>query len=108
MSTTPLHNLVGLPEGKAIGDVLPAFSGVHTEIHLGKPNTVCASCRKPFSAVRKRRQAIRLYSTGLQIPVCLQYWLCGCCVAQCQLGGNARDAVLASVEAFADGSEASA
>lgn len=106
MKLFPMHNLVALPDGKAVGEVLPAFAGVHTEIKIGSPEAICASCRKAFSAARKRRQAIRLYPRDVPIPICLQFWLCGVCVAQLRQGGAPHDGVLAAVEAYASGTEA--
>ncbi|HUW37547.1 MAG TPA: hypothetical protein VMV91_09450 [Rhodocyclaceae bacterium] len=101
-----LHNLIELPAGKAVGDVLPAFSEVRDYIHVGSPNAICPGCRRPFSAVRKRRKCIRLFSADALIPIALQYSLCGACVAKHRSGGDAREALLVAIEAFVDGKEA--
>ncbi len=95
-----LHGLELLPEGKKIGDVNPVFSRVEKEIHVGERSKVCASCRKPFNAVRKARKEIRLHAVDLAIPIAWAYPLCGSCVARYQRSENDRDAVLAAVEAF--------
>jgi len=95
-----LHNLDLIPEGQKIGDVCPAFSKVEKELRIGKTSKVCASCRKPFTAARKPRQEIRLHAVDLNFPIAWAYPICGRCVAEYQRGGNSRDAVLASVEAF--------
>lgn len=95
-----LHDLDMVPEGKKIGDVLPAYADVTREIRVGKTSKVCASCRKPFNAVRKARKEIRLHAVDLAIPIAWVYPLCGSCVAQYQRGESDRDAILAAVEAF--------
>lgn len=47
-----LHGLETLHDGVSIKDVYPAFSEVTSETHIGKMNSYCASCRKPFGQVR--------------------------------------------------------
>ena len=64
-----LHDALYIPEGQAVGDVLPAFANVTNERHLGTPNRECASCRKPFNAARKPRKSIRLYPAWKPIPI---------------------------------------
>ncbi|WP_299066982.1 hypothetical protein [Accumulibacter sp.] len=105
---TRLHNLVGVPAGKTLAEVLPAFAGVTNEVHVGQPATECAACRKPFNAVRKRRKSVRLFPAALCqiVPVALQYGLCGRCFAQYQRGGADREAVLVAIDAYSDGVEA--
>jgi len=98
-----LHRIVPLPADKLIGDLLPAFSGIKGEIHLGKPNEDCASCRKPFDVVRRPRRSIRLYNPDLAIPVVFSYRVCGACLALYQRGGESCDAFLVAVEAYHDG-----
>ncbi len=100
MANSRLHSLELVPEGKKIGDLNHIFSQVEREVRIGKRSTVCASCCKPFSAVRKARKEIRLYAVDLEIPIAWAYPLCGSCVAQYQRGEDYRDAVLAAVEAF--------
>lgn len=102
-----LHNVLQLPEGKSLGDVLPAFSNVANEIHLGKRSEVCAACRKPFNSARKPRKEIRLYPVDLPIPIAWAYPLCRCCSRKFGHGGDGRASVLASVEAFHNGEKAS-
>lgn len=99
-STPKLHNLELVPDGQKIGDVCPVFSTVEKELRIGKTSKVCASCRKPFSAVRKARKEIRLHAVDLNIPIAWVYPVCGSCVAGYQRGGDSRDAVLTSIEAF--------
>ncbi len=101
-----LHNLIELPPGKAIGEVLPAYSAVLHEMHIGTPSTVCPGCGKPFNAVRKRRKSIRLYPVDALVPVALQYALCGSCVVLHQVGGEVRAALLVVIEEFVFGEEA--
>lgn len=105
----PLHNLVELPAGKTLAEVLPALAHVKEHIHIGTPSPVCAGCRKPFNAVRKRRKAVRLYPVAVCqfAPVAFGYSLCGQCFAQYQKGGDEKEALLAAIEAFSDGEEAS-
>lgn len=100
MKTSPLCNLESIPEGKSIGDINPAFSGLKGEMRLGKMSSFCASCRKPFNATRKPRREVRLYPAELQIPVGWAYHLCGSCFAMYQRGGQHHAAVLASIESF--------
>ena len=101
-----LHGMTPVPDGKTVADLLPSFSSVKNEIHLGTPNPECASCRKPFTALRKRRAALRLYPNWLPLPFAFSFDICGHCLALHQKGGADRDAVLAAVEAYCDGGEA--
>ncbi|TRZ56538.1 MAG: hypothetical protein D4S02_15420 [Rhodocyclaceae bacterium] len=101
-----LHNMVDLPSGKTIGEVLPAFAGVQHEFHIGRPNQNCAGCRKPFTVARKPRRKIRLYPTMAVVPIAISLQICGACIAMYQHGGADRDAMLAAVEAFAEGAKA--
>lgn len=109
MNRPRLHKLASLRPGETLTGVLPGLRGVTTEVHMGTPATECASCRKPFNAIRKQRKSIRLYPVALcqVIPMAFQYGLCGFCFAQYQRGGDDREAVLAAVDAFSDGEEAS-
>ena len=98
--TDKLHGLELVPDGKKIGDVCPTFANEEREINIGERSKVCASCRKPFNAVRKARKEIRLHAVDFAIPIAWAYPLCGSCAARYQRGENDRDAVLAAVEAF--------
>jgi hypothetical protein len=95
-----------IPAGKTVGDLLPTFSGVDDEVHVGKPNPECASCRKPFNELRKRRKAVRLYPVASPIPVAFSFDICGRCLGLYQAGGLSREGLLAAVEAYCDGVEA--
>jgi len=105
---TAAHKLVELPAGKTLADVLPVFKRVEDECHIGAPTPDCAGCRKPFTAVRKRRKALRLYPIGVcqLAPVGYAYSLCGRCWRQYQAGGDQKQALLAAIDAFIDGEEA--
>ncbi len=105
---TRLHNLIGLPAGKTLAEVLPAFAGVTNAVHVGQPANECAACRKPFNAVRKLRKSVSLFPVALcqVVPVAFQYGLCGRCFAQYQRGGADRDAVLVALDSYSDGAEA--
>ena len=98
--TDKLHGLELVPDGKKIGDVCATFANVEKEIHIGERSKVCASCRKPFNAVRKARKEIRLHAVDLSIPVAWAYPICGACAVMYRRGDESRDGVLASVEAF--------
>jgi len=100
-----LHDFEILPDGVSIKDVEPAFSEVIAEEHIGKMNSCCASCRKPFSHVRKPRREIRLYPIGLPVPIAFAYAICGRCAVLYRKDRQGRDAVLSSVEAFSRGEE---
>ncbi len=102
-----LHGMTALPPGKTVGDVLPTFAHVKAEIRIGEPSKVCAGCRKPFTAARKARRALRLYPLACPVPLAWNFPLCGACIAMHRRGGTDRDALLASVEAFHMGEEAS-
>lgn len=104
--TGRLHGMTPIPPGKTVSDLLPVYSKADNEVHLGAPNTECASCRKPFNALRKRRKAVRMYPVRSMIPVVFALDICGRCLALYQAGGASRDGVLASVEAYCDGEEA--
>lgn len=99
-----LHNMIPIEEGKTVADYLPVFADVRHEIHFGV-NKECASCRKPFNAVRKPRRSLKMYPMPAIIPFCFQFDLCGACYALHQAGGAAKDSMLAAVEAYADGVE---
>lgn len=98
-----LHNMVPVEEGKTVADILPAFSDVKHDVHIGEPNKECASCRKPFNAVRKARKALRMYPIAASVPIAFSYNICGRCYALHQAGGAARDGMLAAVESFCNG-----
>jgi hypothetical protein len=106
MSARKLHSMTMIPEGKTVGDLLPVFSGVKHELFVGKSNPVCASCRKPFNAIRKPRKAIRMYPVAADVPLAYSFNICGACVRLVANGGADHDAVLASVEAYCEASEA--
>lgn len=107
MSIQKLHSMTRLPPGKNVGEVLPAFSGINKQVFAGNPNLDCASCRKPFSAVRKRRKAVRMYPIRSVLPVAFSFDICGRCWALYQKGGDECDGVLASVEAYCENRAAS-
>lgn len=103
-----LHNLVELPAGKTLSEVLPALAHVKEHIHIGTPSPVCAGCRKPFNEVRKRRKGFRLYPLAVcrVAPIAFACSLCGKCFAQYQKGGDDREALLAAIDSFDEGEEA--
>lgn len=107
MSGGKLHGMTLLPPGANVGEMLPTFSGITEEVHVGKPNAECASCRKPFTTVRKPRKAVRMYPVRSALPVAFSFNICGHCLALYQKGGADRDGVLAAVEAYCEGREAS-
>lgn len=98
-----LHRLDAIPVGKTVGDILPVFSGVKGDLHIGKPDSNCASCRKPFTLVRRPRKCIRLYPYSTPVPVAFEYRICGSCYVIYQRGGDEREGFLAAVEAYHDG-----
>ena len=99
----PLHNIVGIPAGMTIGDLLPVFSEVKHEVLIGRPNRECASCGKPFNDLRKRRAIIRLYPADTLVPVVCQFHLCGRCSHLYRSGGVTKEGALAAVEAYFKG-----
>lgn len=105
----PMHRLTPIPPGCSLADVLPVFGHCRRDLRIGTPCTLCAGCRKPFNSIRKRRKEIRLYPVSFcQVaPIAVAYSLCGKCFAQYQAGGASRDALLAAVDAFLHGDEAS-
>lgn len=107
MSGRNLHGMTQLPPGKKVGELLPSFSKITQEVFAGKPNRECASCRKPFNVVRKPRKAVRMYPVRSALPVAFSFNICGHCLALYQKGGADRDGVLAAVEAYCEGREAS-
>lgn len=98
----PPHNLVELPAGKTLADVLPVFKHVDDEVHVGTPTPTCGGCRKPFTAVRKRRKSFRLYPIALcqTVPVGIEQALCGSCWRHYQAGGDRKEALLAAIDSF--------
>jgi hypothetical protein len=95
-----LHDIVDIPKGMQIGDLLPAFRGIKHEIVIGEPNRECASCGKPFNAVRKRRARVRLYDPQFFMPVAIQFCICGHCRKLYKFGGGAKGSILAGVQAY--------
>jgi hypothetical protein len=106
MSTKPLHDFTPIPPGKTVGDVLPAWSAVKEEIHIGPPQKVCGACRKPFTVIRKPRKQLMVYPMHVMVPIRVDVKICGACIALHHQGGAARDGVLAGVQAFLEGEEA--
>lgn len=102
-----MHKMVAVPAGMSLADFAPAFSEVEHAVHLGELNTACPSCRKDFTAARKPRRSILIAWPDLALPVALSYRICGSCLFKFRAGGAAKDGVLASIEAYIDGAEAS-
>jgi len=103
-----MHRLIELPKGKRVQDVLPQFAAVVSMANpfiVGEPCPICPGCSKPFTASRKPRQIIRLYSVSSLVPIVIQYRLCRSCWFQCRLGGSKRDGVLAAIENFMGGND---
>lgn len=107
MTERKLHSMTQLLPGQKVGELLPAFSNITQEVFAGKSNPECASCRKPFTAVRKPRKAVRMYPVRSALPVAFSFNICGHCLAMYQKGGADRDGVLAAVEAYCEGRKAS-
>lgn len=95
-----------IPDGKTVRDLLPTYSASLCELVIGAHPTQCASCRKPFTAVRKPRRTVKIYPVAALVPVVFLHEICGACLVQYQRGGNDRDGVLAAVQAFLEGDEA--
>lgn len=102
----PLHRMVAVPDGQTLSELLSGIAGLGMEIALGRPNDICAGCRKPFNQVRKRRKVVRLHPTGTGLPLVFSCHICGRCQALHQKGGAARDGVLAAIQAYCEGVEA--
>lgn len=102
-----MHQLVAVPEGQTLADLIPALLAVKGEIRIGTPNAECASCRLPFNAVRKPRKAIRMCPIQSAIPFVVELRVCGRCYAIHQQGGAGREGVLAAIEAYRDEKKAS-
>lgn len=95
-----LHNLIGVPEGMDVGELLPTFADVKHEVLIGRPNDECASCGKPFNEARKRRGRIRLFPANAPVPIVHQFYVCGRCAHLYRRGGDAKESVLVAVEAY--------
>lgn len=104
-----MHSIVSMPAGQTIADIFTSFSGIKGELRIGQPNQECACCRKPFTVARKPRKVIRLYPVDIasQIPVVVEFRICGACLALHQRGGMDRERCLVAVQAYFDGQEAS-
>lgn len=92
-----LHRLDAIPVGKTVGDILPVFSGVKGDLHIGKPDSNCASCHKPFTLVRKPRKRMRIYQCSTLIPVAFECRICGACYLIYQRGGDEREGLTKDV-----------
>lgn len=102
-----MHKFIELPKGKRARDVLPQFAGVHQQLGpIGIPSPFCPSCAKPFRGARKPRRDLLLYPANPLVLSVVRYRLCGLCAKRFNAGGRERDDVLAAVERFIDGSEA--
>lgn len=99
---SPLHGLIPLAD-KRIQDVHPGYAHIKKFVYLGTPCPECPSCRRPFTAARRPRRRITLFATDSLIPIGLSYRICGQCAAAYRLGGERRDAVLASIQHYIDG-----
>lgn len=77
------------------------------ELHIGEKNKACAACRLPFDLTRKDAGAIRIGFKNFPINFFFEYQICAVCLTACKRGGADRDGVLAAVDAFHEGEEAS-
>jgi len=101
-----MHNLIELPQGKRVEDLLPQFAGVVRKIGpFGPQCQNCPGCGKPFTILRKPRKKINLYSIKCPFPLAIEYRLCGRCTKQYLAGGDQKDAVLTAIERFVEGAE---
>lgn len=103
MSSSAFHQLYQLPDGVKVGDVLPVYRHVIESVQIGSPCSVCAGCRKEFTAARKRRRSIVLFPIAATTPIAIRFDLCGACTRAHRAGGTPRESLLASVQAFAEG-----
>lgn len=100
---TFLHQMIAVPEGKTLSDVLPRFLGLRMEVVNAQPVEVCAGCRKKFSLLRKRRKAVKMHPIGSKLPLVFVLHICGHCQALYQRDGTAREGLLASIQAHCEG-----
>jgi hypothetical protein len=70
---------------------------VKYEIRIGTPNRKCASCGKPFTSARKRHE-MRLYEVT-DFPLVFSLYVCRHCRDLCRRGGDAKEGILAAVQA---------
>ena len=92
---------------KVVETLFRSLSGASNELHLGMPNSECASCRKPFGSVRGRCKAVRVHSLLHPISMAFEFDICRSCVALHKRGGASRVSVLVAVKAYCEGTEAS-
>ena len=102
----PLHDMLHIPEGETLSDLLSRVYGPGMQIIIGKPNEICASCRKPFNAVRPRCKEVNLHRFGVGLPLIFTLHICRSCRNLHQKGGQARDEVLAAIQAYCEGLKA--
>lgn len=90
-----------IPKGKAVGDLLPTFSGV-TQYVTVSPRTqeACACCEKPFTPTRQPQLGFRLYPVISPFPVAYEYHICRKCETRYRSGGTKRNRVLAAIQNF--------
>lgn len=90
---------------KTMAEVAAIFAGAKTEVRIGDANKVCASCRNPFSTLRKPRKVIKIHLPDCAIDVCFRFRICEPCYSIHKRGGEGRAAVMNSVLAFSRSSE---
>lgn len=100
-----MHNLIKIPKGHRVEDLLPIYIAGTLEINSF---TVCPGCSNAFSAARKPCLAIKLYPIQCGVPVVLIHRLCGGCSQNYQNGGDKKNAVLSAVARFIENKDAPA
>ena len=73
------------------------------EIHIGKPNEDCASCRRAFNKNRKPAESVRVVYPRLSIPVMFEYAICGDCLTAFKKGGKDRNRVIDAIDDYHEG-----
>lgn len=96
------HSMTQIPAGMSVQDILPVFAGVTQYVPIGSRHLQkeCASCRKPFNAVRRQHQGFRLFPSWAPTPIKFEYYICRKCDVRYRANEEGRNSVLAAVETF--------
>lgn len=76
-----------------------------SELHLGKPNVECASCRLAFDSSNPSVASLRIADSCVPM-LFFEYRICGKCADLLKKEGAYRDGALAGVFAYHAGHEA--
>jgi hypothetical protein len=80
---------------------------IENAVRAGQPNQCCAGCRNSFSVTRQPSAEILISYPGIPLPapIVFSFRVCSLCDKEVKAGGKRRQAMLAKVQAYADGGD---